>query len=80
MYWPGLVESEVDGVGTILASAVTRLTTMLNSWKATITASPQLGQAVLFHEAGATPAPGPSTITQFSVSPILATQRRRLRK
>lgn len=80
MYWPGLVESEVDGVGTILASTVTRLTTMLNSWKATITASPQLGQPVLLHQEGITPTPGPSTITQFSISPVLATQRRRLRK
>jgi hypothetical protein len=80
LYWPGLLESEVDAVGTLTASVVTRMNTMLNSWKATITASPQLGQPVLFHSAGATPVPGPSNITSFTVSQVMATQRRRLRK
>lgn len=80
MYWPGLVESEVNAVGTLDGISIGRMNTMLNSWKATITSSPQLLQPVLFHSEGATPAPGPSIITSFTVSPVMATQRRRLRK
>lgn len=79
MYWPTLAEADVDPVGNLTGTAITRLVTMLSSWKSTCGSSPQINTQVLFHSTGdvGTSVPYPINI---GVSPLMATQRRRLRR
>lgn len=77
MFWPFVGDADVDAVGALSPGAVTRYTTMLTAWKTAITSNTAFDSPVLFHQ---TSTPAPTAITSFTVSPLVATQRRRLRR
>jgi hypothetical protein len=70
-------EVDVDAVGTFASTGITRMNTMLGSWKTAITSDTWANLPRLLHT---TSTPDASEITAFVVSPIIATQRRRLRR
>jgi hypothetical protein len=77
MYWPYVGEVDTDGIGALNPAAVTRYQTMTTAWVAAITSAATFDQPVLFHTLSS---PAPSPITSFSCSPVVASQRRRLRR
>lgn len=77
MYWPYVGDSDADAVGALTAAAISRYTTMLTAWRTAITTNTAFDLPVLLHT---TSTPDPTPITAFVCAPILATQRRRLRR
>lgn len=77
MFWPYMSDSDVDAVGNLASTAVTRYTTMITAWRTAITSSSHFNDPALFHT---TSTPDATPITAITVSPVAATQRRRLRR
>jgi hypothetical protein len=78
MYWPTVFEAEVDGVGAIAPALRTRLTAMLSAFTAAVTAAEGFVWPVVLHST--TGQGDPDRVTSLTVSGLVATQRRRLRK
>lgn len=82
MYLPGVVGSNLLEDGSITSGWLTSLQTKASAWYDDLV-TPSSGAAtppvVLHRSEGAGEEPPPTPITQFSVDPKIATQRRRLR-
>jgi len=81
MYLPGVPESGCDNLGNVSSFYTGAFAARLATWLTDIIAVTGVSAAVVFHDslgafAGATPAP----ISSFQLDPVIATQRRRLRK
>lgn len=80
-YFPGLADTEVSEIGQITAGVVTSWQTAMNAWLAAVNAVTDVGTFVLLHnDPGAGSAENPYEVTALTVDPVIATQRRRLRK
>jgi len=77
MYWPSVAETDVDAVGAVSPGAKTRLQTMLTAWLNAISTATTFDSYAVLHE---TSTPVSTKITSLSVDPVVATQRRRLRR
>lgn len=77
MYWPTLFEAEVDNVGNLTAAPAARMTAMMGALLTEVLGPSGFVAPVLLHKLSSDP---PDTITSFTTSPVMATQRRRLRK
>lgn len=77
MYWPYLIEAEVDNVGVLSSIVLTRNQTMIAAWISATTAAVDFETPVLLHE---DPVDVPNAITSWTVSPVIATQRRRIHR
>jgi hypothetical protein len=77
MYLPSffLPEASIDSIGALNSALVTNLTNSINSFLSGLTTEGV--PMVLFHESSP---PSPTLVTSLQVDPIIATQRRRLRK
>lgn len=79
-YLPGLLESDVDHVGTVASGKVTSLNTALSGFLADLTGGANVdGMVVLHQDPGAYSADAPAPVTVLTVDAKIATQRRRLR-
>lgn len=78
MYWPTLLDQDVDNVGVIVPAVRTRILAMMNAFVAQITVANGFVWPVVLHSTAA--GGDPERITSFTVSNVIATQRRRLRK
>jgi hypothetical protein len=74
LYLPGVDELHVDAVGTIDATRRTAIQNAINTWVADCIAS-DMQPTILHHSITA-----PTDVATFVVQPVVATQRRRLRK
>lgn len=80
-YFPGLADTEVNEIGQITAGVVTAWQTAMTAWLAGVNAVVDVGSFVLLHNTpGAGAALAPREVTALTVDPLIATQRRRLRK
>jgi hypothetical protein len=77
MFWPYMQDTDVDAVGGLTGAAVTRYQTMITAWRTAITSSSHFNEPMLLHT---TSTPDATPITSITVSPLAATQRRRLRR
>lgn len=81
-YLPGIApETSVDDVGVLNSGAITSAQTACNTWLDYLLGDP--GPAtpmVLLHNEGVPGGTGPSSVTQLRIAPVIATQRRRLRR
>lgn len=80
-YWPGVAESDVDSVGTILPATVTANNTNLATFLAAVKGSAEIDEMVLLHDSnGAGASMGSFPITLLQMDTRAATQRRRMRR
>lgn len=77
MFWPSVAEGDVDAIGTVSSTALTKLNTMITGWRSAITASSWADSPLLLHTLSQPPA---TVITTWTASAQCATQRRRLRR
>jgi hypothetical protein len=81
MYFPGLGEADITPVGGLSAGTQALMNTRLAAWLNQIAAVVTgVQQMVILHSLGITATPDPTPVTSMTVDPIVATQRRRLRK
>jgi hypothetical protein len=77
MYLPGVIETDVDDQGKVLAARITAMNLVLTDLlDLTDDTSGAITGAVLLHEAGVTPPP--TTLTSLLLSNVVSTQKRRL--
>jgi hypothetical protein len=80
-YLPGLREGEVSDNGQVNSGTVTGTNALLATWLGKFGALiGQVDAMVVLHSTGISGAPPPSVVTQLLLDPVVATQRRRLRK
>jgi hypothetical protein len=80
-YLPGLREGEVSDTGQISSGSLVGINGVLASWLAKFGATlTNVEDMVILHNLGVSPAAGPTIVTQLLLDPVVATQRRRLRK
>ncbi len=80
-YLPGIGESVVDNIGQITPANVAAMNADLGLFLGKFgTTFAQLDAMVVLHNTGISGAPSPTPVTQLLVDPIVATQRRRLRR
>lgn len=80
-YLPGLREGEVNDTGLINSGSITGFNNALATWlNKFATLMPQVDAMVILHNLGISGAPPPTPVTQLLIDPVVATQRRRLRK
>jgi hypothetical protein len=87
MYVPGVPELSIDNGGVLESSYFTAQQTAVNAWLAALIAAGSIDFLVLEHEPAApgtqnpSPQPSlPSVVSSLTVSGLVATQRRRLRR
>lgn len=81
LFLPGVPEGSVDNVGNVLAGTLTGFNAALATWRTDIAADVNfVGMVVLHDDASISPTPAPTLVTSISMDPVVATQRRRLRK
>jgi hypothetical protein len=81
MYLPAVPEIQVGETGILTAVYVSSWNTELATWLADIAAISQLdGMELLHNSPGAGAALAPFPVTSLTMDPVIATQRRRLRK
>jgi hypothetical protein len=81
MFLPGVRENEVDSIGAVTAGTVTTFNTALSNWLTAIFAAAGTDGMVLLHDSvGAFAAVAPYIVTGLNLDPVIATQRRRLRR
>jgi len=76
-YWPGFPETQVDGAGNIDGSFLAVAQGVFDDWHAKLITDDL--EPVLLHGADS-PISLPTAITSLVVAPVIATQRRRLRR
>lgn len=74
MYLPGVSEQDVDGVGNVVGSKITELTSNMNAFLASMATANFFW--TLLHNGAVAPTP----ITSYQWETLAATQRRRMRK
>lgn len=74
-YLPGVSEQDVDAVGVVVGSKLTELAANLGNYLDGLTTN-HFAPFLLHND----PLRPPSAITQIAISPLAATQRRRMRK
>ncbi len=80
-FLPGLREGEVSDTGQITTNSITGINAALATWLNKInTLMSQVDGMVILHSTGITGAGPPTLVTQLLIDPVVATQRRRLRK
>jgi hypothetical protein len=80
-YLPGVYESQVNNIGQVDSGVITALNTSLAAFRNAVRAAADVEEMVLFHDsAGAAAGELPYFITSLDTDPVVATQRRRLRK
>jgi hypothetical protein len=80
-YLPGLREGEVSDTGQVNSGSVTGINGVLATWLGKFgTLMSQIDAMVILHNTGISGAPAPTAVTQLLLDPVVATQRRRLRK
>jgi hypothetical protein len=77
MFVPGCPEDQIGPTGLILGAHLANLQLAFTSLYDDLVATTNIGNLVIFHD---DPAPLPTTITSLFVDPLVATQRRRLRR
>lgn len=78
MYWPIISEGNVNEVGEISSGFLSTLNTFADNFLAEAqNAANNLSAMVILHSSGD---PTPAVVTSVSVTPLIATQRRRLRR
>jgi hypothetical protein len=81
LYFPGVFEAAADTVGAVTAAEQAEWNTALGNWRTAIAAVTAVEGMVLFHDsAGAHADEPPYLVTSLTLDPIIATQRRRLRR
>lgn len=85
MYWPALGEGDVDSIGVLSSTAITRLLGITSAFDSALTSEPLTFESYVILHAAPTPEhpdtpPDPYVIIQWTVSALMATQRRRMRK
>lgn len=75
MYFPGVSEQDIDAVGTVVGSKVTELRNNFINFQAACDLH-QFAPVILHNS----PTHQPTVVTTFSIDPLVATQRRRLRR
>ncbi len=79
-YLPGLGEGAVDGTGRINATDLAFQQNLVNNFLAGVRAAGSILDMVILHSSGISAAPAPTTVQTLNVDPVIATQRRRLRR
>jgi hypothetical protein len=80
-YLPGFGEGDVTGVGGISSGTQGTVNTKLATWLTALqTLIPAIDGMVILHSTGITGAPPPTPVTSMILDPVIATQRRRLRR
>jgi hypothetical protein len=78
---PAVDQDWASNVGVVLPSVATSLTDAWELLRTDVVASPNFDGMVLFHEAPLIgPALDPTFVTSMQCDPVVATQRRRLRR
>lgn len=78
MYFPGVTEAAVDNVGVIAPGTLAAYQALADDWLETFGfANPGVGNMVILHS---TEPATPTVVTSLRVEPMVATQRRRLRR
>jgi hypothetical protein len=79
-YLPGLSEGAVDPAGRISAGEITAYNDLALSFLNSVNLSDDIQDMVIFHTGIIGTLPPPTVVTLLNVDPVIATQRRRLRK
>ncbi len=80
-FLPGLREGEVSDTGMVSGNSITGINNDLAAWLNKLnTLMSQIDGMVILHSTGISGAPPPTVVAQLLVDPVVATQRRRLRK
>lgn len=80
-YLPGVAEGWANNIGEVLTATVTDFNNSLADMLAGIIASANFVGMALFHDDDSlTPLPDPTLIQSLTLDPVIATQRRRLRR
>jgi hypothetical protein len=81
MYLPGVGESVVDNTGNVSAGKLNGLQTALNLFIVELADGPDIEDMVILHNSpGAYALAAPTRVTSLVIDPVVATQRRRLRR
>lgn len=81
MYIPGVHEAAADNLGNVSSGEIGEWNTKLTAWLAAIVAKPTIDYMCLLHDSeGIGAALLPYQVTALTLDPLIATQRRRLRK
>lgn len=73
MYWPGMIDDNVDSIGELLNGYVLGFQSDINDWRTALAGNDL--PMVLLHNASSDPTP----VTSLNLDTTVATQRRRLR-
>ncbi len=79
-YLPGMSEGAVDATGRLAAADVTAFNNIAANFLAGVRASGSVAEMVILHSLGISPTGPPAVVTSLLTDPVIATQRRRLRK
>ncbi len=80
-YLPSVYESQASNLGQVDTAAINGTNSSLAAFLSNVLALPSVLSMVILHDSLGISAPGAPTIVQsLSVDPVIATQRRRLRK
>jgi hypothetical protein len=79
-YLPGLGEGSVDPAGRISIGEINAFNSLAANFLAGVRAAASIAEMVILHSDGVSSAPAPTVVTFMNLDPVIATQRRRLRK
>ncbi len=80
LFLPGMSEGAVDPAGRINGGEVAAFTALAANFLIAVKASVSVAEMVILHSEGVTTAPAPTVVTSMNCDPVIATQRRRLRR
>lgn len=81
MYLPGVDEAQASNIGAINLANVAGLVNSLNTLLTSINSGVTVAQMVILHDSnGVHAADPPRVVTSLTLDPVIATQRRRLRR
>ncbi len=80
LYLPGLSEGAVDPAGRLNSGEVTAYGGLANDWLNAVRLTESIADMVILHSDGISSAPAPTVVSSITVDPVIATQRRRLRR
>jgi hypothetical protein len=81
LYLPGVAEGNVDHKGLLTSATVSTINTALSGWLAKFaTTIGFVDSMVILHSSGISATPAPTVVNALVVDPVVATQRRRLRR
>ncbi len=80
LYLPGPAEGEVDNLGQVGIATQNSWNGALSSWRTDISGSASFLGMCILHGPGVSAVPAPYFVSSLSLDPVIATQRRRLRR